>query len=116
MKLMFHILRKNKKLGINNETLSWKDINEKLAEEFSEVADEINNYRVNKDFKSIIRIVEETFDLIQVCILILWRCHRLAKKNNNPNLIRELNIQHKDKLITTRRWEIETGIKVDVKE
>lgn len=50
-----------------------------------------------------------------MCILILWRCHRQAVEFNNPNLIQEVNIGHKDKLVE-REWIIETGIEIDVKE
>ena len=116
MKLLFHILRKNKRLEIDNETLPWGDITEKLDEEFSEVVVEIDNYRINKDFNSIVKIIKETFDLIQVCILILWRCHKVAVKAESPDLIQELNLEHKDKLISIRHWEPVTGIEVDIKE
>ena len=33
-----------------------------------------------------------------------------------PNLIQEVNIEHKDKLISSRSWEPVTGIEIDIKE
>jgi hypothetical protein len=60
--------------------------------------------------------MRETFDLIQMCILILWRCHRKALDLDEPLLIKDINIEHKDKLITERGWIVETGIEIDIKE
>ncbi|WP_242851375.1 hypothetical protein [Clostridium sp. DMHC 10] len=47
--------------------------------------------------------------------MILWKCHRKALDLDEPNLIQDINIEHKDKLIG-RAWSIETGIEIDVKE
>lgn len=115
MKLMMHILRENKKLNIDNTKIGPMSIIQKLDEEFKEVVKAIIDYNNNKTLKNLKEIVAETFDLIQVCILILWRYNRQALDFDEHNLIQEMNIKHKDKLID-REWIIETGIEIDVKE
>lgn len=116
MKLLMHVLKKNIKFDINNETISFKEINCKLTEEFTEVLKAIVNYTQDKTLINLKEIIRETFDLIQMSILILWKCHRIAKDLDLPGLIEEINIEHKDKLISERGWTIETGIEIDVKE
>lgn len=116
MKLFMHILRKNDKLDIDNTTLDLWEMRKKLAEEYREVSEAIVEYEYDRSLSKLKEIVRETFDLIQMCILILWRCHRRAVKFNKPNLIYEINIEHKDKLISERQWIPETGIEIDVKE
>lgn len=115
MKLMMHILRNNDKLGIDNRTLTLSQIGEKLDEEFNEVYEELDNFDEYPNRKNLKNLIRETFDLIQICILILWRCHKIAKSIGYDNLIQEINIEHKDKLMG-REWHIETGIEIDVKE
>lgn len=116
MKLLMHVLKRSNKLGINNETLTSKEIVDKLEEEFEEVVEAINIYDNDKTLKNLKEIIKETFDLIQICILILWRTNRAAKNFNSPGLIEKINIEHKDKLIGDRGWIIHTGIEIDVKE
>lgn len=116
MKLLMHILKKNDKLNIDNRIISNYQIRQKLKEECDEVLQELINYSENADLVNLKDIVRETFDLIQICILILWRCHRDAKEIDNPNLIKEINLEHKDKLISQRAWEPVTGIEIDIKE
>ena len=116
MKLLMHILKKNDKLNIDNRIISNYQIRQKLKEECDEVLQELINYNENADLVNLKDIVRETFDLIQICILILWRCHRDAKEIDNPNLIKEINLEHKDKLISQRAWEPVTGIEIDIKE
>jgi len=115
MKLMFHVLKKNQKLNIDNEKIEFIDIEKKLREEFREVVEAINSYRKSKSSYDLKEIIRETFDLIQVCILILWKCNRQAQTFDEENLIQDINFEHKDKLIN-RGWIIKTGIEVDVKE
>lgn len=115
MKLLMHVLRKNDKLNIDNTTLSLNQIASKLTEEYTEVVEALENYEEHKTLKNLKEIIRETFDLIQMCILILWRCHRNALTLDEPDLIQEINIEHKDKLVN-REWTIETGIEIDVKE
>lgn len=115
MKLLMHILKKNDKLGIDNETLSLNGIVKKLSEEYIEVVEAIINYTNDKTLSNLKEIVRETFDLIQMCILILWRCHRQALTFDESRLIQDINLEHKDKL-SQRSWIIETGIEIDVKE
>jgi len=116
MKLLMHILTKNYNLSINNATLSPKEIINKTKEEFNEVVEAIEIYENDKSLVNLKEIIKETFDLIQMCILILWRSHRIARDLDEPNLIQEINIEHKDKLITERGWTVETGIEIDIKE
>lgn len=111
-----HILKKNDKLGIDNRFISNLQIREKLKEEYDEVITELLNYEENATLENLKDIIRETFDLIQMCILILWRCNRKAEEIDEANLIQDINIEHKDKLIGQRSWDIETGIKIDVKE
>lgn len=115
MKLLMHILKKNDKLKIDNTTLGPAGIITKLNEEFQETAQAILNYSDDRSLSNLKEIIRETFDLIQMCILILWRCHRQAVTLDEPNLLQDINIEHKDKLIG-RAWQIETGIEIDIKE
>ncbi len=115
MKLMFHILKNNPRLNIDNEIINFRNISFKLLEEFNEVMKAISNYNKSKSLHDLKEIVRETFDLIQVCILILWKCNRQAATLDEENLIQDINFEHKDKLID-RGWIIKTGIEVDVKE
>lgn len=115
MKLLMHILRENKELNIDNAKINDLTIVRKLEEEYREVVKAIFDYHRDKTLVNLKEIVREVFDLIQVCILILWRCHRRAKAVGEDNLIQEINIEHKDKL-SSRGWTIETGIEIDVKE
>lgn len=115
MRLLMHVLKKNNKLKIDNETITFREIADKLKEEFYEVIKAINNYSQDKTLGNLKEIIKETFDVIQVCILILWRCHRQALDIDEPNLIKDINIEHKDKL-ANRGWTMETGIGIDIKE
>lgn len=112
---MFHILKNNPRLNIDNEIINFRNISFKLLEEFNEVMKAISNYNKSKSLHDLKEIVRETFDLIQVCILILWKCNRQAATLDEENLIQDINFEHKDKLID-RGWIIKTGIEVDVKE
>ncbi len=115
MKLMFHVLKNNSGLNIDNEKIEFIDIDKKLKEEFKEVVEAINSYKKSKSLHDLKEITRETFDLIQICILILWKCNRQAATLDEENLIQDINFEHKDKLIN-RGWIIKTGIEVDVKE
>lgn len=116
MKLLMHILTKNYNLNIDNATLSSKEIINKTKEEFNEVVEAVEVYEADKSLMNLKEVIRETFDLIQMCILILWRCHRRALTFDESNLIQDINIEHKDKLISERQWTIETGIEIYVKE
>ncbi|ADL53233.1 hypothetical protein [Clostridium cellulovorans] len=116
MKLLMYILKKNDREGIDNETLGAAGIISKLEEEFREVVIAILNYSEDRNLRNLKEIIRETFDLIQICILILWRCHKEAKEFEEPNLVQQINLEHKDKLITERAWTPLTGIEINVKE
>ena len=115
MKLLMHILRKNDKSNIDNTTLSLTQISGKLTEEYTEVVEALEDYYLDRSLVKLKEVVRETFDLIQMCILILWRSHRIARDLDEPDLIKDINIEHKNKLIN-RQWIIETGIEIDIKE
>lgn len=116
MKLLMHILKENKTLGIDNTTLDITQILEKLREEYQEVIEATKIYDSDRSLRNLKEIVRETYDLIQICILILWRCSRKAGDFDEPKLLEEINIEHKDKLISERHWIPETGIEIDIKE
>lgn len=116
MKLIMHILKKNEKLNIDNTLLSIDEIQKKLKEEHEEVSVALSNYSKQRSLNNLKEVIRETFDLIQVCILILWRSHRHALTLDEPELIKEINIEHKDKLISKRQWIPETGISIEIKE
>ena len=111
-----HILKENKTLGIDNTTVSFEEILIKLREEYREVIEAAKTYDTDRSLSSLKELIRETFDLIQMCILILWRCHRKALDLDEPDLIKEINIEHKDKLISKRHWIPETGIEIDIKK
>lgn len=115
MKLLMHITKKNDKLGIDNTSISNREIKLKLSEECLEVIDALDKYNNDKTLSNLKNIIRETFDLIQVCILILYRCHRQAQNFDEENLIEKINIEHKNKL-TERGWSYETGIKIETGE
>lgn len=115
MKLLMHVLKENKNLKINNERISYLRILNKLEEEYKELVIALIRYNSSRSLKCLKDVVRETFDLIQVCILILFKAHRQAKTLDHENLIKEINIEHKDKLVE-RGWIFKTGIEIDVKE
>lgn len=112
MKLLMHVTKENKKLGIDNTSISNRKIKLKLSEECLEVIDALDKYTNDKTLSNLKNVVRETFDLIQMCILILFRCHRQAQDFDKANLIEEINIEHKDKL-TARGWSYESGIRIE---
>lgn len=113
MKLLMHITKENKKLGIDNTSISNREIKLKLSEECLEVIDALDKYNNDKTLSNLKNVIRETFDLIQVCILILYRCHRQAQDFDEENLIEEINIEHKNKL-TERGWSYESGIRIEI--
>lgn len=115
MKLLMHVTKESKKLGIDNTSISNRKIKLKLSEECLEVIDALDKYTNDKTLSNLKNVIRETFDLIQVCILIMYRCHRQAQDFDKANLIEEINIEHKNKL-TERGWSYETGIKIETGE
>lgn len=115
MKLIMHVLKKNPKEKINNEMATFDMLKDKLEEEYKEVVEAIDNYNKCKSVSNLILLVEEIFDLIQMCIALLYKCHRRAQDHECPTLIHDVNIRHKNKLIA-RGWIFKTGIQIDVKE
>ena len=113
MKLLMHITKRNNKLEIDNTSISNDEIQAKLSEEYLELMTELKKYKKDRTLSNLQNIIRETFDLIQVCILIMYRCHRQAQDFDKANLIEEINIEHKDKL-TARGWSYESGIRIEV--
>ena len=116
MKLLMHILKENKSLGIDNTTLDFTVILVKLREEYREVIEAAKIYDSDRSLRNLKEVIRETFDLIQICILILWRCHIKAVTLDEPKLLEQINIEHKDKLISERNWIPKTGITIEIKE
>ena len=115
MKLMMHILKNNPKEKIDNERANLKTLSKKLEEEYKEVIEAVNDYNSCKSLSNLKHLVEELFDLIQVSIALLYKCHMKAQDFEEDNLIYDMNIKHKDKLVS-RGWIFKTGIEIDVKE
>ncbi len=115
MRLLMNILRKNEKLNIDNTTLDSLEIRQKLSEEFREVCEAMSNYEYDKTLSNLKEIIRETYDLIQMCILILWRCHRHALTLDEPELINNINKEHREKL-SKREWISSNEIQIDIKE
>ncbi len=115
MKLMMHILKSNKSLKLDNEKITFDEILDKLKEEYNEVVEATNDYSKKRTLSTLKEVIRETFDLCQICILMLWKCHRKAIIFDEHKLIQDLNIEHKDKLVS-RGWIFKTGIEIDVKE
>lgn len=115
MKLIMHILKSNPRLGINNEKITFDEILDKLKEEYKEVVEAVHAYSNHRTLSTLKEAIKETYDLGQVCILMLWKCHRQSITFDEPKLLQDLNIEHKDKL-ASRGWIFKTGIEIDVKE
>lgn len=115
MKLMMHVLKKNNKENINNEKASFDMLKTKLEEEFKEVVQAIEDYCKVKTVSNLILLVSEIFDLIQMCIALLYKCHMRAQDHECSSLVQDVNIVHKNKLVA-RGWIFKTGISIDVKE
>ena len=115
MKLLMQVLKKNDKLKIDNTTITSKELIAKITEEYKEVIEAIQKYD-NKRLVNLKDIIRETYDLIQMCILVLWKCHRKALTLDEPNLIKELNEEHRVKLINKRKWVTKANIDIELKE
>lgn len=115
MKLMMHVLKKNNKENINNEKATFGMLKDKLEKEFKEVVQAIDDYCKCKSVSNLILLVGEVFDLIQMCIALLYKCHMRAQDHECPTLIYDVNIRHKNKLVA-RGWIFKTGISIEVKE
>lgn len=115
MKFMMHVLKNNPKKKIDNETISFREIKDKLTEEYIELTKAIVNYSYDKTLENLKEVIRESFDLIQVCILVLFKSYKISKEFGEEKLIEDINIEHKDKL-SDRGWMPLTGIEIDVKE
>ncbi|WP_049041794.1 MazG-like family protein [Clostridium sporogenes] len=116
MKLLMQVLKKNDKLKIDNTTITSKELITKITEEYKEVIEAIQKYENSKRLVNLKNIIRETYDLIQMCILVLWKCHRKALTLDEPNLIKELNEEHRVKLIDKRKWIPKANINIELKE
>lgn len=115
MILNLNILKKSDKLETDNRLISSQEIKEKLNEESQEVKTAISDYEEHATLDNLREIIKETFDVIQICILILWRCSRKAKEVGKDLLVHSECIEHRQKL-AERGWEIEKEIEVNIKE
>ncbi len=116
MKLLMQVLKKNDRLKIDNTTITSRELIAKITEEYREVIEAIQKYENNKRLINLKDIIRETYDLIQMCILVLWKCHRKALTLDEPNLIKEINKEHIVKLIDERNWTPKANINIELKE
>ncbi len=116
MKLLMKVLKRNDKLKIDNTTITSKELIDKITEEYKEVIEAIQKYENSKRLINLKDVIRETYDLIQMCILVLWKCHRRALTLDEPNLIKEINQEHIVKLIDERNWVSGTNINIELKE
>lgn len=114
IKLEMAVTEENKSLGIDNAKATGEELITKLEEETKEVAEAIREYEKDKTLKSLLEIIRETYDLIQMCIVILWRCNRKANYCDYPDMLEAENRVHIKKLLK-RRWEFENDIEIEVK-
>lgn len=110
-----YINKRSKKLGIDNDEIGLRGIRAKLQEEYKELDNELLNRIDNPNVATLKNVIRETYDVIQMCILILWRCHCISDLHHIPNLVEELNQEHLEKL-KDREWEVGPSIEIDIKE
>lgn len=116
MKLIFYILKNNKKLKLDNEQISLLGIKRKLREEYRELIKITSKFEEDNELDSLKDVAREAMDVIQVCILYMYKINKLAKEKGSNNLIEEINKAHNNKLIIERRWVPETSISVEIKK
>ena len=114
VKLKMAVTKENRALKINNKELTGSELAKKLLEEAEEVERAIKNYRDKKSLLNLLEIVRETYDVIQICIVILWRCNLKADYLDYPDMLEAENRIHLRKL-KKRRWEFEKDIEIEVK-
>lgn len=114
MKLKMTVTKKNKALGIDNRLLTGAELSKKIQEEAEEVGKAISNYQEKKSLLNLLEIVRETYDVIQICIVILWRCNLKADYLDYPDMIEAENRIHLRKL-KKRRWEFDKEIDIEIK-
>lgn len=115
MKLKMNVLKNNEKLGIDNRLISFTKINRKLKEEHREVELELVSMAQKGDLVGLKNLISETFDLIQMCVLILDKCNKYADLIDENLLIENMNKEHNDKL-KERGWELGAEINIEIKE
>lgn len=113
--LLMHVLLNNPNQGINNYCIPNIEIQGKLCEEAGEVIEALEEYKKNKTLSNLKEITRETYDVIQICILILYRVNRKAIDFDYPGLIKEINNEHNEKL-SKRSWEFLNSIQIKIKE
>ncbi|GEM_PF-766072 len=117
MKLHLNILKNSKALNIDNENISWPKVIDKIDEESNEVKNAILDYYCGEGKRLLLlkEIIRECFDLIQVCILVLFKCNTHANTLDEANLIQDVNKEHLNKL-SIRGWTSLANIEIEVKE
>lgn len=114
IKLEMAVTEENKSLGIDNAKATGEELISKLEEETKEVVEAIRDYENSKTLKSLLEIIRETYDLIQMCIVILWRCNMKSDYYDYKELLEAENRLHVKKLVK-RKWKFGKRINIEVK-
>ena len=115
MNLKMNVLKNNEKLRIDNRLISFNEIHQNLKEEYREVVLELQDMTQRGDLASLKNLISETFDLIQMCVLILDKCNKYADLIDENRIIENMNKEHNDKL-KERGWETGAEINIEIKE
>ena len=113
IKLEMAVTEENKSLGIDNAKATGEELITKLEEETREVAEAIREYEKDKTLKSLLEIIRETYDLVQMCIVILWRYGKKSE-HNYKELLEGENRVHIKKLLK-RKWKLGKKINIEIK-
>lgn len=115
MKLKMNVLKNNENLEIDNRLISFNEIYQNLKEEYREVVLELQSMTQKGDLVGLKDLISETFDLIQMCVLILDKCNKYADLIDENRIIENMNKEHNDKL-KERGWESELEINIEITE
>lgn len=113
MNLLFNTLLNSKQLNLDNENIDLKQVCEKLYEETKETKIAINKFISEDSEENLRQITLETYDIIQVCILILYKIHKEATSRKLKNFITRCNAEHIQKL-NRRGWQPKHDILIKI--
>lgn len=113
MKLTLYTLLHSKQLNLDNRTCTLGDISMKLIEETRETTEALHHYKHNATTDNLREVVLEALDVIQICILILWRAKKESIKLKETGFIQRCNAEHILKL-NRRGWTTESRIDINV--
>lgn len=113
IKLEMAVTEENKSLGIDNDKATGEELITKLEEETREVRNAIEDYEKSKTLGDLLEVIRETLDVIQMCIVILWRCGKKSE-HNYKELLEGENRVHIKKLLK-RKWKFGKKINIEIK-